>query len=115
MPESPTPREARLAAALEEIRRAAAEGIKGGHFLRPDWIIRRVDRALDEKGGAEARLSGGVPPQEAELRRAVEALLRELTGLRPGLDRAHFHHGVQREKVDDAIRIGRRALELGGA
>lgn len=47
--------------------------------------------------------------------RAVKALLRELKGLRPGLDRAHDHHGVQREKVDAAIRLGELALGVPGA
>lgn len=46
--------------------------------------------------------------------RAVKALLRELKGLRPGLDRAHDHHGVQREKVDAAIRLGELALGVPG-
>lgn len=46
-----TEREARLQKALEEIRDAAALGIRGGQILRPEWIIKRVERALETKGG----------------------------------------------------------------
>ena len=43
--------------------------------------------------------------------KAIKALLRELKGLRPGLDQPHPHKGVMREKVDNAIRLGEIAIE----
>lgn len=51
------------------------------------------------------------PPQAAPggRERALEDALRAVTGelrnLRPGLNRPHLHRGVQREKVDDALRM----------
>lgn len=77
--------------------------------------VAEAERLSNNDGRRAEATERALRTELAELTSALAATRRELSGLRPGLDKPHPHRGVQREKVDAALEMADAALHAARA